>query len=363
MNPNNQNTNTPAEQFALRDVLVGVLQVYNSIKRNWKLLLGFIFAGILGGLIFDLVTKERPVYTASIVFNMGGVAPQQGGFGDISSLLGRGGGGAAPDAGLFVGENFYSYALSRPVIEKALMKTVVVNNEKLLLANFYKDSSDFNEEFEGSPELLNVRFTPSKPISKMNYYESIVLDQMYGRIKGQTLLDIAGKKVTFSQLTVGIENEALARIWAETLIKTIEEVHDSIQTQKSRETLIILKNRADSLFRILNRTETRMAAIQTVDQYAVMAESKMAETQLARKSGFVSTMYFEAIRSYENLRVSLIKETPLFTIIEPVHLPLVSKQAKGNGLPIGSFLGVLLGLIAIYVKSLYQQIKKLEIDL
>ena len=362
MNTNNQNTNVPAEQFALRDVLVGILQVFSAIKRNWKLLLGFIFAGVLGGLIFDLVTKERPVYTASIIFNMGGSAPQQSGFGDISAMLGRGAGGVAPDAGLFVGENFYSYALSRPVIEKALMKTVKVNDQKLLLANFYKDSSDFNEEFEGSPELLKVRFV-SKPISKLSYYESIVLDQMYGRIKGQTLLDIAGKKVTFSQLTVGIENEALARIWAETLIKTIEEVHDSIQTQKSRETLIILKNRADSLFRILNRTETRLAASQTVDQYAVMAESKMAETQLARKSGFVSAMYFEAIRSYENLRVSLIKETPLFTIIEPVHLPLVSKQAKGNGLPIGSFLGVLLGLIAIYIKTLYQQIKKMDVEI
>ena len=362
MESNKSNTALPAEQFALRDVLVGVLQIKNAIKKNWKLLVGFIAAGVFGGLIFDLVTKERPVYTASIIFNMGGAAPQQGGFGDISSLLGRGGGGAAPDAGLFVGENFYSYALSRPVIEKALMKTVKVNEQKLILANFYKDSSEFNEEFIGSPELLKVKFT-NKPVSKLNYFESIVLDQMYGRIKGQTLLDIAGKKVTFSQLTVGIENETLARVWAETLIQTIEEVHDSIQTQKSRETLVILKNRADSLFRILNRTETRLAASQTVDMYAVMAESKMAETQLARKSGFVSTMYFEAIRSYENLRVSLIKETPLFTIIEPVHLPLVSKQAKGNGLPIGSFLGVLLGLIAIYVKTLYQQVKQMEIGL
>ncbi|MDQ6477306.1 hypothetical protein [Dyadobacter sp. LHD-138] len=346
-------TNQAAEeQITPREVILKVIDAKNALVKSWKVIVLFIVLGVGIGYAMDLYLIKPNSYEATIVFNMGGSAPGS----DMGNLAGLFGMSGATDANIFTGENFFYFVKSRPVLERALMKEIDVRGKKILMANFFIDSCGIKEdEWKGRPELHNFKFTERDPDS-LKSQSRVVLNELVLKVKGVTEIGTLERKSSFISLTTTIQNESLAALWAKTLLKTVEEVYTEKQTRKSLTTLKLLERRADSLAFILGKSEHRLAKEMDYSTQLIVPEAKISVNKLERNNTFLQQLYYEAIGNAEKMRVSLVREAPLFTLIEDVKIPLDLKSESKKRAKIGALVGLMLALIYVYVKSIYRAI-------
>ncbi|WP_254411700.1 hypothetical protein [Dyadobacter diqingensis] len=347
-------TNQAAEeQITPREVILKVIEAKNALVKSWKAILLFIVLGVGIGYAMDLYLIKPNSYEATIVFNMGG-GTSGNDMGNMAALFGMGGG--ATDANIFTGENFFYFVKSRPVLERALMKEIDVRGKKILMANFFIDSSGIkDEEWEGRPDVQGFHFTEKNPDS-LKAQSRVVLNELVLKAKGLTEIGTLERKSSFISLTTTVQNESLAALWAKTLLKTVEEVYTEKQTRKSLTTLKLLERRADSLAFILGKSEHRLAKEMDYSTQLIVPEAKISVNKLERNNTFLQQLYYEAIGNAEKMRVSLVKEAPLFTLIEDVKIPLDLKSESKKRAKIGALVGLMLALIYVYIKSIYRAI-------
>lgn len=350
----------PPDQISPKAIILRIMQLRTVLKRNWKLILIITLIGGVIGFIIDRAKARKPTYNAEMLFNLGGGSSNS--FGDLGSLAGAFGlGNSAPDASIFTGENFLIYAKSRPVVEKTLMKTVNINKHDTLLIDYYIVHSGIRDkEWEDNDTLRSVRFKVAKKPSQYNKWEILAAAQIIARISGEMSVSQPERKSSFVQLSAGMEDEALAQTFVETHLKTIEEDYRQKQTKKTSDMLAVLEYRADSLKGELYGTESKLAQYRDQNQQVIAASGAMATTRLTRNSTFLSNQYFAALQNVESMRLSLMREAPLFTIIEPVSLPLYKDVASSVALQIGLVLGLIVSLLTVFLRETYRSIMREE---
>ncbi len=365
MNPNNlTDTNSnlvvrpvPADQISPKAVVLRVLQLKTVFQRNWKLILIITLLGGIIGFIIDRTKARKPTYNAAITFNLGGGSSNSFG-GELGMLAGAFGlGNSAPDASIFSGENFLIYAKSRPVVVKTLMKTAPINGRDTLLIDYYiRHSGIRDKEWEDNDTLRAIQFGIAKTPEQYSKQEINAIAQVFTRISGEMSVSQPERKSSFMRLSASLEDEMLSKVFVETHLKTIEEDYRQKQTKKSSEMLSLLNNRADSLGRLLSGTESKLAQYRDQNQQMVVATGVMAESRLTRNTAYLQTQYFSALVNAENMRLSLIREAPLFTIIDPVALPLYKDVASAVALQLGLILGLIISLLAVFLRETYRSI-------
>ncbi|CCH52800.1 hypothetical protein BN8_01828 [Fibrisoma limi BUZ 3] len=351
----------PPDQISPKAVVLRVYQLKNVFRRNWLLLVILTGIGAAIGFIYDITHEKKPVYTATMKFNLGGGSPSSA-FGELGQLASAFGlSQAAPDASIFVGDNFLIYAKSRPVVEKTLMKTVNINGKDTLLVNYYIQHSGIrDEEWEKSDTLRAFSFPRAKTPKEYTKQEAIAMAQIYGRIDTEFNVTQPERKSSFMELRGSMQDEQLAAAFVDNHLKTIEQDYREKQTKKTKEMSELLTNRADSLYRLLTGTENRLAKYIDQNQQVVVAEGRIQETKLSRNSTFLTTLYYQALQSAENMRLSMIREAPLFTIIEPVAFPLYKEIITPVGFQIGVALGLLLSVIVVFLRETFRSIMREE---
>ncbi len=348
----------PADQISPKAVVLRILQLKTVFQRNWKLILSLTLIGGIIGFIIDRTKSRKPTYNAAITFNLGGGSSNS--FGELGALAGAFGlGNSAPDASIFSGENFLIYAKSRPVVVKTLMKTVKINGNDTLLIDYYiRHSGIIDKEWEENDTLRTVRFGVAKTPAEYTKNEINAVAQIFTRISSEINVNQPERKSSFMRLSASMEDEMLSKAFVETHLKTIEEDYRQKQTKKTSEMLGLLSNRADSLGRLLGGTESKLAQYRDQNQQMVVAAGVMTESRLTRNTAYLQTQYFTALQNVENMRLSLIREAPLFTIIEPVALPLYKDVASSVALQIGLILGLLISIIAVFFRETYRTIMR-----
>jgi hypothetical protein len=371
MNPISNTTNSsvpvqprtiPPDQISPKSVLLSIIGLKDVFLRYWKLILAFTIIGGIIGKIIDIAEKRQPVYTAAITFNLGSGegSNNMGGFGALANVFGMS--GAAPDANIFTGDNFMIYAKSRPVVEKTLMKTVNIKGKDTLLVNYYiRHSGIRDKEWERDDSLRLFYFKQAKKTSDFTTQENIAMSQIYDRIEGREIsVEQPERKSSFMELRVGMEDEALAKTFVETHLVTLKEDYKEKQTKKSSEMLTLLHKRTDSLYNKMMGNESKLAQYMDQNQQLVIAEGKLTEAKLGRNTTFLTQQYYGALQSEENMRLSLIRETPLFTVITPVYLPLYKEVITSIAMQAGIVLGLILSLLIVFLRETYQSVMREE---
>ena len=369
MNPNTPVSNTgntlaplvrpvPPDQLSPKAVMLQVFRLRHVFKRYWKLIVGLMVVGGAIGKFIDISEKRKPVYNGGITFNLGSGGSSNNGMGDLGALASAFGiGSSAPDANIFVGDNFMIYAKSRPVIEKTLMKTVKINGIDTLMVNYYiKHSGILDKEWEDNDTLQTFTMERAKKPEEYNKQEVIAMAQVYTRVLTEMGVSQPERKSSFMRLDAFMEDEALTKVFVETHLKTIEEDYKEKQTKKSRQVYDILVERTDSLGKLLTGTESRLARQIDQNQQVVVAQARIQETKLTRNSTFLSQQYFSALSQQDNMHLSLIKEAPLFTEIEPVSLPLYREIRTSIAAQAGIILGLIISIILIFFRETYRSI-------
>ncbi|MCU0338880.1 MAG: hypothetical protein MUE30_03275 [Spirosomaceae bacterium] len=345
------------EQITLSPKLIfqKLIQTKDIVIKNWWLIILITGIGAAIGYYVDSKKNKRTQYVAKIVFSISGSGGGQD-MGGLGSLLGMAGGGSG-DASLFRGENLFYIMKTRPVLEKALLSKVKLNNgtEDYFL-NVYLDSTFIRQDewAEIAEGWLKVRMTKDSR-AQMAKTERDVFDNALLKIRDRELF-IAQPDVrtAFYQLLIEMDNEFVSKTFAELILKTVEEVYQDNQTKKSKEMKKVLEDRVAQISGQLNNTESRLAQTTAINTDAVIPTAKVNETRLTRSSTFLTSLYLEASRNLENVKMSIIKESPLFTVHEPPLLPLETKLFTRENTKFGIALGLLVAIVVALAKDTYQ---------
>ena len=352
----------PPDQISPKSVLLRVLQLKHVARRNWKILIVLLILGGVIGFIYDLTHKKPPIYNASILFNLGGGSSSggMGGLGDLGQLAGAFGlGGGAPDANIFTGDNFLIYATSRPIVEKTLMQTDTINGTDTLMVNYYiRHSGIRDKEWEDNEKMRSFYFQRPKTPAEYTKLEQTAMADIYGRITSEFTLKQPERKSSFIEISGFMEDERLTATFIQKHLQTIEKDYQSKQTKKTREMYNMLQDRVDSLALRMTGTENALARYMDQNQQMVVAQGKIKESTLTRSSTYLTGLYYQALQSADNMRLSLIRETPLFTVIKPVYFPLSLEVKATVGMQAGIAISLVLAIVIIFLRETYRSIMK-----
>ena len=117
-----------------------------------------------------------------------------------------------------------------------------------------------------------------------------------------------------------------------------------------------MSSRVDSLRSALYYTQGKLANFQDQNQQIIFNQAKIISERLQMNSTQLQGMYLESVRNLDNLKFSLIKESPLLNIISDTELPLApSPKSKGTITLLGTLLGFFFSCIIVYLINLYKE--------
>lgn len=350
-------TGPPDEGFSAQKLVDTIINVKNQLLKNWYVVLICGIIGGLGGWAYDEANYKPPQYSAAIIFNQETGADMSGGLNDLASTFGLGG-MSGGNTSIFAGENFFALFKSKTLMNRMLFQRVTKSDgKKDLLANYYIERGGvLRDEWKDSEKLQKFRFTTSNPDS-ISVAESQALGTVRTRITNNLALGQPNRKSSFIEFKVSCDSDTLSKVLAETWLQTIADFYKENKIQKTLEILRISERKRDSLEAALYKTEYRLARQVDQNQQIVVATGKIAENRLSRNTGLLSGMYTSAVANVEAVRSSLIRETPLVTIIEKPTFPLdVIVYPYGRAIKGGIVIGLLVSLVLIFLGNVYRSV-------
>ena len=353
-----QYTSLPEDQFSFKDIVMKLVSFKNLIVRNWKALIVILLLGATGGFLFEKFTKKPAIYTAKIVFNMeNGGSSSGGGISDLASAFGFNAGNSA-SAGLFVGDNFVELLKTKTLYNRAVLSKIKVNGREEIFGNFYlRTSGILKDELEDDVEIQSFQFKhESYEDATAKERSNVRLVQNF--LMPYTVIGNDSKKATFLSLAVTSRNDTLSYIWANLYLKVVTDFYKETKTQKSRELLVLVEHRVDSLKRILYSTQNAAAKFADQNQQIIVQEGLVQQQRLQTNSGQIQAMYFESVKNLDNIKFSMAKETPLLTRIDDPELPIAPEPDPAKKvIIIGALIGLFLGILYVAFKETLREIK------
>ncbi len=346
----NNQTEPEGKELSMADI---IKQARDFMRYCWEMKQKIVLIPIIGILLgLGAHFWYRPQYTATLSF---AVQDNEGGS-NISSLASQFGislGGTSGDA--FGGDNIYELFTSRQIIEKVLLTPVRVNNKEDLLINLYLKTYEIDEAIAGSKyaEVRAVRFTGGQNRANFSRSQDSIVNIVYtGIIKKQLSAQKRSKKLSIGDITFVAENELLAKLFVEGLIKETTRFYIETKTKQSRTNYDLLSRQTDSVKREYERALTARASMADNNLNLVRQSGSVG---LAKKQTDIQvsmSTYIEMKKNLEMVKFSLMKQTPVIQIIDTPLLPLEKKKIGIlKGTVLGGFLG---GVMAIlYLLFLY----------
>jgi uncharacterized protein involved in exopolysaccharide biosynthesis len=103
-------------------------------------------------------------------------------------------------------------------------------------------------------------------------------------------------------------------------------------------------------------TQGKLANYQDQNQQIIFQQARIIADRLQMNSTQLQAMYLESVRNLDNLKFSLIKESPLLNIISDTELPLtLAPKSKGTITLLGAILGFFFSCGVVYLINLYKE--------
>lgn len=336
------------EQVSVKEILYILTNWYHFLKQK---IVWLFLAGLIGGVIGVFYAWiQKPTYTAEITFtaenegsgDMNGYASIAAQFG-VS--LGLGSGGSA-----FEGDNLMHLITSRKIIINTLFTSVVINNEKDLLINYYiksRSSRKFNQKAVKDSNIVFTNF-PSKPDRRRDSLLILISKDLSESL----VIDKIDKRADIISVKIKDEDELFAKAFVEELMNNVIEYYTDYKIKKIRQNVSILQRQTDSIRSLINGNIVDIAVSSDLN---VNPTRQIVRAGIQRKQvdGQVnSVLYTELVKNLELSKLTLRKETPLVQIIDTPLLPLQKKK-------LGRLMGALIfGMAAAFLTSVFFLIKR-----
>ena len=356
-----ENINIDNDEISLKEIINKTKEWFAFLISKWKTI---ILMGIIGGLIgFTIASFEKPTYKALLTFAMeddkGGGGGLGGALGLASSFgidLGGGGGGA------FSASNLAELMKSRLMVEKVLLKPILVKGKIISLAEYYIQINNLRNTWEKKPMLKNIHFIPNESRSNFTFQQDSIMKTIHRHLILLENLSIMqkDKKTSIITIEVNSKDENFSKFFCENLAKETSDFYILTKSKKARINVEVLQKQVDSVRDELNGAIT-VVATETDNVYNMNpalnvkgAPSKKKQIDVQANTAILTNLVVQL----ELAKISLRKETPLIQTIDSPILPLDRKKfGRLNALILASFLSsgfyaIFIIIIRLYKKSL-----------
>ena len=357
---NNQMENSNNDEISLKELLLNLENVFLYLKSKWKLIIIFSLIGAFIGL--GIALSDKTTYKAVLTFAMEedkGGSSLSGAAGLASSfgidIGGAGGGGA------FAASNLTELMKSHLLVEKVLLKPILVEGKNISLAEYYIQLHDLRKKWASNPNLVKIQYLPES--NRINYtlQQDSILQEIYKDLIDKDKLSIVqkDKKVSILSIEVISENEIFSKFFCENLALETSQFYIQTKSEKARNNVDVLQKQLDSVRNALNGSISGVAyEIDNVynlnPAYNIKGTpSKKRQIDVQANTSILTNLVVQL----ELAKINLRKETPLIQLIDKPMLPLdKQKLSKIKTMLIGGFLSGFICVLFLLLHSFYKKI-------
>ena len=352
MQESNSNIDTNKEiEINLQDII----QFFRSnIRRMIAWSIGF---GILGGIYAFTAQKEfesKAVVLPEITSNsalgkMGGLGALAGLAGiDISQMSSTE--AIRPDLYPSVTQSlpFALYLLQQKVYVSASKKTLTLQE--------YFDS--LNESWLS--KLSGSKETPKPKLDPKQYSQALELNtKQEALVKEIQQRVITGfdRKTGIITINTKMPDPVVAATTARLSVEYLKEYVTNYRTDKARKQLSFLQKQVNEAKARYQNSEAALAGYRDRNSFLVTNSAKVAEQRLQSEFMLAQNVYNGLVQQYEQAKIRVEEETPVFKMLEPPKIPLKKSEPKRMTIVLiylifGGFVGIGISLLKKGLKSL-----------
>jgi len=341
-------------------------------KGRWTVIVSLIIGCVLGVFVAILTPNE---YTATTIMvpQTSGKSSSLGGLGGLAALAGidlssasQGGGDMSPILYPKIVSSipFKLELMNTPVQFKDFEKSIslfdfITKNKKTSTLGTIKKYT------VGLPGVIALAIKGEKPkleLPKSTRNQPIMLTEDQYKVS-KALDEIISLDVDAKQgyltLTVVLPEALAAAQLAQKAQELLQQNITDFKIQKAKEDLEFIQGRYNEAQAKAEGYQINIA--QRTDQYKDLTSvvPQVQTTRVQTKYGIASTVYQELAKQLEQAKIQVKKDTPVFTIIEPVSVP--QEKSKPNRpliLMTWFFLGIIIGTGIVFGNDYIAGVKK-----
>jgi LPS O-antigen subunit length determinant protein (WzzB/FepE family) len=351
--------------------LISLLKILNRGRR--KIIKITIIFTIIGLFIAVFAEKE---YTASTI-----IVPQT----STGKSLGGNLGGLAVIAGIDIGSSSSNDSGISPLLYPHLLNSVPFQKELLetsLTIDGYEDSITFQKFYTDiyRPSVLGIikkytiglpkiifRRTKVKPVinsldSKKQIFR-ITRDEkeLIEQLKKQITLSV-NEKEGFVSISSKMPNPLNAAELTQNIQELLQKYIIDFKVKKSMDQLRFINERYKEKEKVYQEAQIKLALFQDSNQFMNSALAKNTQTRYQADYDLAFSVYSELAKQQEKQQIKVKEDTPVFTILEPVSIPIDKSEPKrGLIILICLFAGLIAGVFLVLTKEIiFKIIKKIS---
>jgi len=351
---------------------IDLLKLAKTFWAGRKTLFICLLIGGVLGVFVAIFTPAEYTATTIMVPQMSGKGSSMGGLGGLAALAGIDLG--ASSSGGDMSPILYPKIVSSIPFKLELMNTPIkfkefnkpvslfdytINNKKTSVLGTIKKYTI------GLPGVIIAAIKGKKTeqiLSKDERGQLIVLTEDQNKVSkalDQIISLEADAKQGFLTLTVNMPEALAAAQLAQKAQELLQRDITDFKIQKAKAELEFIQERYNEAKGQAEGYQVNIA--QKTDQYKNLTSSvpQVQTTRMQTKYGIANTVFVELAKQLEQAKIQVKKDTPVFTIVEPVSVPIEkSKPNRPMILIIFIFLGGIIGVGIVFGKGFMAGAKK-----
>lgn len=327
---------------------------FRILKKEWWVILLVIALFVAGGAWYAFTAREEFVAEGKILPEMSSGAGSS--LGGLASLVGIGG----FELGLKNGTDAIRPDLYPDIIQSTPFFLELFNQgvitktgDSLSFASYYHQSIEENRE---EKEIKLETFKGKPPgIIVVNQLTEDRIEDLKKRISGNI-----DKKSGVINISVKMPDPVVAAGLAKYVMKYLTEYVTDYRTEKSKQEVDFLGRKVASARGEFYGDQARKARY--ADQYSLptirLQAADVQRERLESEYKLSSTVYNELLKKFEEAKIKLQQETPIFQVLEPPVAPTKKSEPKKSIILLGSAaLGFFIALIvALLIRKNYKKV-------
>lgn len=351
---------------------IDLLKLAKTFWKGRKTLFISLFIGTILGVLVAILTPAEYTATTIMVPQTSGKSSSLGGLGGLAALAGIDVSGA--NQGSDMSPILYPKIVSSLPFKMELMNVPIkfkdfekplslydymITNKKMTVLGSIKKYTI------GLPGVIILAIKgKNRPLelSKNSGNQPVSLTEDQYKVS-KALDDIVALEVEPKQgyltLTVSLPEAQAAAQLAQKAQELLQQDITDFKIQKAKADLEFIQGRYDEVKAQAEGYQINIA--QKTDQYKNLTSSvpQVATTRIQTKYGIASTVFQELAKQLEQAKIQVKKDTPVFTIVEPVSVPVEkSKPNRPMILIIWIFMSGIIGTGIVFGKGFFANVKK-----
>lgn len=348
---------------------IDLIEVVKSVWENRRMVIKVTIVSILVGLFVAIFSKTEYQASTTIVPQSSEEKNLGGGLGGLAALAGVDLGGLG---GSDIPPSLYPEILESTPFQKEMLQTALSiegQEQKVSFEYYYKELY--------TPSLLeNIRdYTIGLPRIIINAIRGEDTDEAFLSedsnlitisLEEQELIDIleenlwleVNDKEGYVSLSAYMPEATAAAQLVLHAQELLQEAITNFKIQKTQDQLVFVNERFNEKQKEFREVQQQLAEFNDRNKNVITAEAQLERERLQSNYELIYGVYSELAKELETKKIQVKENTPVFTIIQPVTVPIEkSKPRRALILVVSAILGAILGVVGISVQWLIRGVK------